>query len=135
MARRKSKRRTRGTSDTSNQRLRSVLPSRPSPVDLRLFEDRRHYHPDPVRPANSFTRTRHRLKLYTNQPRQSSHSPSRINVYTPSVAVGVGFDRPRRVLVCVRRKQRREVIFAKNKHGKSGQKKPKFNRFSKVRCR
>lgn len=44
-----------------------------------------------------------------------------------------GFVAPRGVAICVRRKIRREVIFARGKQGR-GNKKPRYNLFSKVRC-
>lgn len=45
----------------------------------------------------------------------------------------VGFDRPREVLVCARRKERREVLFAKGKRGGRGGRR-RHNWWSKIRC-
>lgn len=46
----------------------------------------------------------------------------------------LAFSVPHEVLTCIRRKQRKQVLFAKRKAGKSGQKKPKWNDESYIRC-
>lgn len=47
----------------------------------------------------------------------------------------IGFDDPRTAIRCVRRKQRREVIFAKNKRRKgAGARRRRRDFFSNVRC-
>lgn len=45
----------------------------------------------------------------------------------------VAFEQPKRVLVCVKRKERREVLHAKKKTGR-GNRAPTWNRFSHIRC-
>nr|DAW32785.1 MAG TPA: hypothetical protein [Microviridae sp.] len=45
----------------------------------------------------------------------------------------LGFSVPQQVLVCVRRKQRRQVLFAKGKSG-SGNRKPRWNANSYIWC-
>lgn len=50
-----------------------------------------------------------------------------------SVPVHIGFKAPRYVAVCVRRKQRREVLMAKGKGG-GRHRRPKRNNLSSVRC-
>jgi len=92
--------------------------------NLRLLEDRRFWHPlGQRRPAQSFRNVNHSLKI------PSGRSTSKYPLHT------VGFVNPENVAVCVRRKIRKEVLFAKRKTGKRGQKKPRFNWFSKVSCR
>lgn len=46
----------------------------------------------------------------------------------------LAFSIPRNVLICIRRKQRKQVLFATGKAGKSGQKKPKWTEDSFIRC-
>ena len=46
----------------------------------------------------------------------------------------VAFAEPKRVLVCVKRKERREVLHAKKKAGRSVRS-PTWNRFSHISCR
>lgn len=53
--------------------------------------------------------------------------------YSPQKSIAV-FQEPRRVPVCVRRKERREVLFAKGKSGR-GYRKPRWNERSYMRCR
>jgi len=102
-------------------------PLLPFPSDLPSLEDRRSYHPEGVaRPARSFRSSRHRLTV--SEPSQRA-----VRTSNPRV-IRVGFENPREVLVCVRRKRRREVMFAFNKAGKVGQKKPRRSFYSSVKC-
>lgn len=104
------------------------LPLRFAPVVrrasvLRQYEDRRLYHPDRrrlLRPAVTFSGSNYALR--------SSPSKSR------RVPFGVGFVAPRRVVVCVRRKQRREVLFAVGGAGSRKMRRPRRNEYSNVRC-
>jgi len=87
---------------------------------LRLIEDRRQHHPSyEDRPARSFNQANHRLIAIG---------------LGASVPVAIGFNRPNKVLTCVRRKIRREVMFALNKTGRRGQRRPKFNWRSFIKC-
>lgn len=52
-----------------------------------------------------------------------------------SKSLSFDFVLPRDAVVCARRKIRREVIFAKGKAGRGGQRKPRFNERSKLVCR
>lgn len=55
--------------------------------------------------------------------------------YRDLVSARVGFHMPWQVIVCVRRRRRREVIFAKGRAGKGGSfRKPNRNFWSEVRC-
>lgn len=87
--------------------------------------DRRLYHPlGRVRPALSISGTPHRLTL----PRGSARGA----FLTPAVAFG----HPHRVAICVRRKRRKEVIFALGRAGRGGSfRKPRRNFYSSVECR
>nr|QJB20468.1 MAG: hypothetical protein [Microvirus sp.] len=101
-----------------------LLPSAP----LTTVEDRRTFHPDgEQRNARSFRRSYHLL----TQPQAPSVLAQR-----PHMPVGVAFDNPRDVLVCVRRKTRRQVIHALGKAGKGvARKAPRRNHYSDVKCR
>lgn len=125
----------RVTSDYSNRRLsgpirRSSLPRLSS---LRAIEDRREFHPEgDFRPARGFVYPRHRLVV--SVPRQE---PSRLpDTFTPAVPVGVAFKAPRQVAICVRRKQRREVLHAVGKTGRGSRfhRAPRRNIYSEIRC-
>lgn len=117
----------RGTLDTANRRLPTSTvsyPVRSSQLDLEdlirdrnlsAIEDRRVYHPDgPHRAARSISgRSDHRL----------------IDPWK-----GISFDRPDEVVICVRRKTRKEVMHALKHAGKAGQRRPRRNRYSDVEC-
>lgn len=92
------------------------------PSDLRTIEDRRTYYPQPhTRAAASFDTPRHRLV--------ASKSPMF------RIPIGVSFEEPRKVLICVRRNTRRSVLFALKRTGKgAGKKKHRKSMYSDVRC-
>lgn len=112
-----------------------VSPLSPRRATLRLFEDRREWHPDgPNRPARRFSGTRRPLTLVDRKPL----NPDRfayLRQFPSQTKALVAFENPSDVLVCVRRQQRREVIHATRKAGKVGQKKPRRNALSKISCR
>lgn len=96
--------------------LPAALPSLLSP--LSLYEDRRSFHPlRSVRPAGVVSRRSQRRLIETS---------------TPSTLT---FASPRKVLVCVRRKTRRQVLHALNRTGRGARSKKHQNNFSRVSCR
>lgn len=110
-------------------RSRSII----SPVQgrhlqpLNLIDDRRSYHPEPAtRPARLFSGAVASVKATITPKHVSGKS---------RVPVQIAFTAPDQTLVCVRRKTRKQVLFAKRKTGKAGQRKPKRNMWSNVRCR
>lgn len=106
----------------------SRLPS----VTLGQYEDRRTYHPEPyTRPA--FALPRKAARLVVRKPKNES---SVFNApYTSPPPISVGFAVPDRVAVCVRRKRRKEVIFALNKTGAGAKsKRRRKNAYSNVGC-
>lgn len=138
----------RVTNDNSNRRLRfpKLSLNRWSPKNyltrklsehLRPYEDRRQWHPEGAnRPARSFTQTRHRLV-----PRKSSlylkagfQNPVYTQKLFDTIPIGIGFRTPGKVIICVRRKERREVMFATKKAGKGGQRTRHLNEYSGVKC-
>lgn len=96
---------------------------RPLPVpqqttSRQLVEDRRQFHPmRTVRPARTLRGTPARITVKSfADPRWQ-------------------FEHPRRVLVCVRRKERRQVMFALKRTGKgSRSRRRRRNYFSEVKC-
>lgn len=112
---------------------RVVLPRRP---DLRIFEDRRTAYPARARqrPALLFSGRQHRLVVRDRKPtpRQSAFG------FKPNdqTRARVAFADPRKTLVCVRRKVRKEVLHATGAAGsRRRQKKPRHNELSKISCR
>lgn len=97
------------------------------PQDLREVEDRRLFHPEArQRPAASFDTPRHRLQVV--RPTRPSFDPF-------SVPSRIGFRQPDRVLICVRRQQRKEVLHALHVAGRSGLRRPRRGPYSNVSCR
>lgn len=153
MGRRRSNRNRRDAFDIPNRRLPydddlTRLPSASrGPIGFRPFttlqtiEDRREWNPEgDFRPARSFNQSRHRLTI---NPVARSTPPNRdrfarlrtLEGLRDGTLARVGFERPDRVMICVRRKIRREVMHALGHAGKGGQKPPKFNFYSKISCR
>nr|QJB19848.1 MAG: hypothetical protein [Microvirus sp.] len=112
----------RETSAFSNRRLTALNFTTRPVTFLQTIEDRRDFHPEQAfRPARSFSRSVHRLAV-----------PSR---RTGRLPIGVTFEDPTKVLVCVRRKSRREVLFAMGRTGKgSALGKRRRSHYSEIQC-
>lgn len=97
-------------------------------VHLTEVEDRRTFHPlDFFRPARQ-------LSGHPVQPVNVNHKKVAGRPFFKFPAPGLAFTRPAQVTMCVRRKQRREVILAK-KFQKRGRGTPKRkNWYSKIGC-
>ena len=105
--------------------------------DLRALEDRRIHQPDP-RPRRPLL---HRWPLRVVGPkigigvRPASVREAPRGRYKSAIAqLGMQFNAPKKVLVCVRRKQRREVLMAFNKGGKGARSRRRRNEWSDVKC-
>lgn len=86
------------------------------------LEDRRFFNPlGPYRTPATFGPQRRFRPAVTY-----SSSPG-------NIPIGIGFARPDTVAICVRRKVRREVLFAKNKSG-GRHRRPRRNYWSSVKC-
>lgn len=120
-----------------------VIKSPRSVRDLWAFEDRRTWHPDPVRPAASLSKFRQRLRVLPpnamGAKRPTTPRAKRGYGVVPDllrrasgVSAQVGFVAPSSVLVCVRRRMRRAVLISK---GVSSRKPRKWSSFSKIVCR
>lgn len=111
----------RYTSAIANLRLSSpyFAPTRSS-VPLSVIQDRRNWTPDPV--SLKTARRTARITVQTNK----SHLALKTTKLT--------FVDNKRSLVCIRRKTRREVIFAKNKQG-GGHKRPRITKLSEISCK
>ena len=100
----------------------TTLPFSPLQVD-----DRRFFDPaGPLRPAYSVYRADRRLIA------KSSTVGSPRN---DTLSARVGFAVPKRVAVCVRRQQRKEVIHALGKQGGGGSRRRRRNSWSDIDCK
>lgn len=98
-----------------------VSPGHYLPADLfNEIEDRRTFHPE-----RDFRQPMDTTAEPAGYRRQKSYS-TRQHL--------VRFDAPEKALVCVRRKTRREVIFAKRKHRKGAGSRRHRNYLSNIRC-
>lgn len=119
----KSGRSRRDTSDIANFQL--PLPM--SFTSLSDYEDRRQFYPAPVTPARDIFGSAAKIKV--GRPK---NGPTQLSFKRALAALQ--FSAPKEVVVCVKRKVRKEVLHALGKSGKTGQKKPRRNYFSDVRC-
>lgn len=86
---------------------------------LREVEDRREFHPARrLRPA----------RMVSGLPAPHKQKSKSFQAMQPSFAV------PKGVAICVRRKERREVLFARRKTRKGSGGGRRFNEWSKVKC-
>lgn len=126
MARR---RRSRSSNDRTGREVHTLTRTDVLPLsDLRFIEDRREFHPlGDDRPAGVFM-FREARQVVPSRKRQVGKSVADL---LPS---GVQFNVPGEVALCVRRKRRREVMFAIRKHGRNGGRRYRRTRHSEVSC-
>lgn len=135
MARRRSHRGPPPQSSRS-YKPRGVAVSRPTPLSfklgpvdplgLALLEDRRSWHPS--RPTRPFL---------TTGPRSSARLvvKSKPTALRNDISARVGFAVPKKVVVCVRRKQRKEVLHAMGKAGGRVSRRRRRTDASDIDCR
>lgn len=105
------------------------------PLHLPSF-DNRLFHPDPVTRTISEPRSASRLVI----PRESAVSPRRSvqdrpgNSRTARLPHQLAFSQPKQVSVCIRRKARREVLFAKQRTRKGAGSRRHRNQWSEIKC-
>lgn len=146
MASRSGSRRTsRDLSTIANPRLRRSPFLSSSYSFMNNIEDRRLYRPDILStPRSMYQRTFivdrnvnldiHRHRRFVNTRMVSP--VNRVGMVSSRLTSDLqSFKYPKRVVVCVRRQQRKEVMFAKHYAGRGGQHRPKFNYWSSVTCR
>lgn len=137
--RRRNNNRTRDVKHIANAKisLRFDYPRRSRPYrfqELTTIEDFRRFHPRRVLqyPKSLLRQMKPRIvakpKAYTDYGRYGGR-----HLYRPR-PVTLGFLTPKKVLICVRRKMRKEVLHAFKKTGKGGQKRPLRTQFSNFHC-
>lgn len=145
--RHKSTNRNRDTSlgsyeDLENEMLAPRGPSPPvalrPPARSALLDDRRRWDPGDT-PRDAYGRNA-RVSL---RPKASPKPSGRAGVtgnrpreYYPRAFLREveSFSNPRTVMICVRRKTRREVLFAKSKTGKGARSRKRYNPWSSIKC-
>lgn len=137
-------RRSKSTVRSVRSRDTSALSLAPLPIarsfpslSLSMFEDRRAWGPDPERGAVTFGGQYARVVVHSRPVIARSNSVFTARGYPVGVQVPVGvrFESPFKVITCVRRKVRRQIMFAKRKAGYGQkQRKPRRNWRSDVSC-
>lgn len=103
---------------------------------LVMIEDRRSYHPDGyVRPLRTLSTSRHRLTsrtvVHATRSTAKRNLPNLFSLKNDRIA----FQAPDKLLVCIRRKRRKEVIHATGQAGsRRAQKTPRYNQWSSIVC-
>lgn len=135
--------------DLSSLLAQPSRPMRPSPVIVprtdvwRTIEDLRTFNPGgPYRSAHSFrpspvnvTRLSNVAIRPSRNIQRTVRSGQRLQTKTPTLGRDrLAFEVPKSVLVCARRKMRKEVLFAKRKTGKGARSRKHRNIWSIVKC-
>lgn len=114
----------------ANRRLPFETMSPRSMSSIALSSDRRFFHPQGLlSPAYALSRSSRILEVPRAKPR-----PNRFRKLSVSPHIAA-FHAPERVLVCVRRSIRKEVIHALGHSGRSGQRPPRRSEFSSISCK
>lgn len=109
-----------------------LLPFLMDDIPIIDFEDRRRHSPVPIPFPVSFpdpTRV-----VVRKRPRSYQHSLKKNLSKSYKSYLAQEFHAPDNVLICVRRKRRKEVLHALGKSGKRGQRKPRWSSHSDVHC-
>lgn len=97
---------------------------------LTLYQDNRSWHPERTfRPALSISRS---MRGAVRTRPLTLSKPTRFQ--TPRLSESLKFPDPKRVLICIRRNQRKRVLHAKKVAGSGGLAKPRRNQWSDVSC-
>lgn len=134
MSRRRRRNRTgeRDHNSIANLRLPPRFTSSSSRLLLSPYSDRRMFHPDdvfaPVFSNNRASRRIHDVNVNNRVAKGSTPYAS------PFRGTAFRFAVPARVSVCVRRSNRREVLFALNRTGKGARSRKRRNYWSDVQC-
>lgn len=106
---------------------RPIIVKRPVvQTTLQQVEDRRRWHPlRKLAPAGTLSRRDQRRLVEKSRPNPFND---------PFPSFRIGFEVPKKVAVCVRRKTRREVIHALGKTGSGAKARRRKSEFTNVRC-
>lgn len=126
MARRRSHKQRDNNTITSRMLLHKLAVPLPSLLpSLRMIEDRREFYPDRLRPARALFSDAADMVVARPLGRRADLS----------VPFRLSFRDGSKVAICVRRKQRREVLFADLRTGKGSRvRRRRRNEYSDVRC-
>lgn len=125
MAKGKSRQKGSGTRDPMES-LTLGLRSQTAMTGLTMLDDLRAFDFEPdTRPA--------RLLSGVTASVGATHAPKK-NQAPSKVPYQIAFSAPAETLVCIRRKRRKEVLFAKRKTGRGGQRRARWSKWSNTKC-
>lgn len=107
----------------------------PSKTRLRQYEDRRTYHPlGDVAPPKTLQGKL--ARIIANKTNHTVFEATNLKSKLPNIPspIAVAFSQPENVLVCVRRKIRKEVLHALKLNGRNGSARSRRNSNSDIRC-
>lgn len=142
MSRKSKRRQQRDTPSIASPLLLSRL-IKPAPSPLKLIEDRRTHHPGGHKSARSLHTAHHTLVVKKPKPKvirgphgKPMKSAKKFNPLRPfsTLPVPVAFKEAKRVVVCLKRKIRKEVIFAKKLTRKGKGSRRHRNQWSNIQC-
>lgn len=114
---------------------RSVL-SPPSRVSLQEIEDRRLFNPlGRFAPPKTLSGTPASVTVRNKPPTAKQRASSFHNKVRSQTKAVLTFQEPSRTVMCIRRKERREVLFAKGGAGSRRMRPPKRTPWSNISCR
>lgn len=116
-----------GGSKTTFQKPSTRVPLGTLPsVRLTQIQDLRAFDPWPdFSPARD---TLGQVSSVTSTPKKTKQGAR------SRVPFQLAFNAPETTLVCIRRKTRKQVLFAKRKTGKGGQRRARWSKWSSVKC-
>lgn len=125
----------KGSKNRTRDALQSLTTLRSAPIRIRPItrlteiQDLRNFDFSPAtRPAKLFSGSNATVGFVPNV-----NKPAR-GKRAKTFQAQLAFNAPAETLVCVRRSRRKEVLFAKKKTGKRGQRKPRRNTWSNYKC-
>lgn len=114
---------------------RSIL-NRPSRVSLQEVEDRRLFHPlGMFAPPKTVGGSPAGIVVRNKPPTPRQRASSFHNKVRSQTKATLTFAEPSRTVMCIRRKERREVLFAKGGAGSRRMRPPKRTPWSDISCR
>lgn len=112
-----------------NANFTPMLPFLTDDIPLMDLQDRRAFNPVSIYSPNLLVNTR--PARVRRKPKVYQHS---LKKKLSKVHLVESFFAPEKVLICVRRNARKEVLHAFNKTGRRGQRRPRRGVFSNVHC-
>lgn len=104
-----------------------------SNIQLSTIEDRREFNPTDYQ-VRTMSGAPHRLALYDKRVMRKQAYVADRALHPSQTKARIGFATPQNVLVCVRRKMRKEVLFALGKAGGGARRPPRRNWTSYLAC-